>query len=143
MTRVPTGPADTRMMGIVHDALRRDLGRAVGALSTIPSPQDAQRSAIGEHLVWMTEFLHAHHHGEDSGLWPLVRSRDPRAQPLLEEMEAAHARVAPLVQDCVAAARRYGSDSSGDARVDLLGALTRLVDVLLPHLQREEDEMMP
>ena len=143
MTRVPTGPVDTRMMGIVHDALRRDLGRAVGGLSTTPSPQDAQRTAVGDHLVWMMEFLHAHHHGEDAGLWPLVRARDPRARPLLEEMETAHARVAPLVEACVAAARRYGSNSSDDARVDLLTALARLTEVLLPHLQREEDEMMP
>lgn len=143
MTRLPNPPADTRMMGIVHDALRRDLGRAIGVLSTTPCPERAQRLAIGAHVVWMMGFLHAHHHGEDEGLWPLVRDRDPLATPLLEAMQADHARVASLLAACETAARDYASGTSDDARVALLGALERLCEVLLPHLQREEDEAMP
>ncbi len=136
-------PADTRMMGIVHDALRRDLRRAIGALSTAPHPKDAQRGAIGEHVGWMMQFLGAHHQGEDAGLWPLVRARNPRAERLLEAMEADHVRVAPLVDDCGTAAGSYRSQSSDDARVALLEALVRLSEELLPHLEREEHEMMP
>jgi hypothetical protein len=30
-------------------------------------------------VVWMMEFLHGHHTGEDEGLWPPVRERDPAA----------------------------------------------------------------
>ena len=44
MTRCPNAPADTRMMGIVHDALRRDLGRAIDVLSTAPYPEGASES---------------------------------------------------------------------------------------------------
>lgn len=143
MTRVPHAPADTRMMGIVHDALRRDLDRAVAALSTAPHPAGAQRAAIGEHVGWMMDFLHAHHRGEDAGLWPLVRDRDPRATRLLDVMEADHARVAPCIEACRAAAADYSDGSTDEARVALLDALHRLCEVLLPHLAREEDEVMP
>jgi uncharacterized protein YndB with AHSA1/START domain len=143
VSRDRSAPADTRMMGIVHDALRRDLRRAIGKLSTAPYPEGAQRRAIGEHMGWMMQFLHAHHEGEDAGLWPLVRARNPRAGPLLEAMEADHARVAPVVDASVAAARTYADESSDDAREALVDALVRLIEVLLPHLEREEQEMMP
>lgn len=143
MTGVQTAPTDTRMMGIVHDALRRDLARAISALERAPGPEDEQRAALGAHVTWMMRFLHAHHHGEDAGLWPLVREREPDANALLATMETDHARIAPLVELCETAARGYGSGSADTTRVALLDALTRLRDVLLPHLQREEDEVMP
>jgi hemerythrin-like domain-containing protein len=143
MTADANAPADTRMMGIVHDALRRDLDRALRTLSSAPFPQSAQREAIGAHIVWMMDFLHAHHHGEDAGLWPLVRARDPRAAAFLDAMEADHARVAPLVDECRAAARHYAAEPSDDARVALLDALRAMGDALLPHLRREEDETIP
>ena len=143
MRGVPDAPPDTRMMGIVHDALRRDLGRALDVLSTAPYPEGAQRIVVGDHLRWMMGFLHAHHHGEDAGLWPLVRRRNPQAAPLLDAMEADHVRVAPMIEACEDAANTYSSGTSDDTRVSLLDALQRLCDVLLPHLEREEREAMP
>jgi hemerythrin-like domain-containing protein len=143
VSRDPNAPADTRMMGIVHDALRRDLNRALVALSTAPFPADAQRRAMGEHVSWMMQFLHAHHQGEDAGLWPLVRARNATAVPLLEAMEADHARITPLIDEADRAAREYASEQSDHARARLLDALRHLSEVLLSHLEREENEMMP
>ena len=143
MTAVRDAPADTRMMGIVHDALRRDLGRAIAVLSAAPPPDGAQRVAIGDHVAWTMGFLDAHHQGEDAGLWPLVRDRNPGATPLWDAMEADHVRIAPLVEACDTTARDYRSGTSDDTRVALLDALQRLLEVLLPHLEREERETMP
>jgi hemerythrin-like domain-containing protein len=138
-------PADTRMMGIVHDGLRRDLARAIDALSMEPTsgPEGDRQAAIGEQVGWMMQFLHAHHRGEDAWLWPLVRERVPEAGRLLDQMEADHAVVDPLVDACDSAAQSYRDSSSDDARRDLQEALVRLCDALLPHLRREEDEAMP
>jgi hemerythrin-like domain-containing protein len=131
------------MMNIVHSALRRDLTRATEAVSGNPPPGDDQRQAIAEHLVWMMNFLHRHHAGEDDGLWPLVRQQDPTAGALLDDMDADHARIAPPLESVVAAAKRYGSDSSPEAMESLLAAIVALRDVLDPHLNREEQEAMP
>ncbi|TFV33499.1 hypothetical protein E4K10_35440 [Streptomyces sp. T1317-0309] len=70
--------ADTRMMGIVHGALCRDLDRARTVLTAEPYPEHPRARALGEHVVWLMEVLHAHHTGEDEGLWPLVRERTRR-----------------------------------------------------------------
>lgn len=134
-------PADTRSMGIVHSALRRDLERARLVLGASPYPGDAQRRAIAEHLLWMMHFLHVHHTGEDDGLWPFVLAKNPAAAELLGRMDADHKRIAPAITSLEQAARAYRDD--GSARESVLDALAQLSAVLLPHLEREEREMMP
>jgi len=126
-------------MGIVHDALRRDLARTRAALGG-PVPE-AQRRALAAHVAWMMGFLHEHHEGEDAGLYPMVRALDPTAAALLDAMAADHAAVDPAVEGLRAAAARWAA--SDTERAALLEALTALEDVLLPHLEREEDEAMP
>ena len=139
----PEGPADTRMMGIVHDALKRDLLRARQVLLAAPAPRGRQRVALGAHVTWMLDFLHAHHSGEDAGLWPLVRRRNPAAAELLDSMEADHARIAPAADAVAAAASEYTSTTGDSARVALVVALDGLLEVLVPHLDREVAEAMP
>lgn len=137
-------PADTTMMGVVHDALRRDLGRLEIALNTTRLPiAPERRDALGGHVEWMMQFLHHHHSGEDEGLWPLLRQRVAAADEVLDRMETDHAEIAPAMTGVVAAAGRFRVDAADRARIDLLAALATLNQVLLPHLQREEDEAMP
>jgi hypothetical protein len=128
-------------MGIVHSALRRDLERARMVLSGSPHPEAEQRRAIAGHLLWMMHFLHGHHTGEDDGLWPLVLAKNPAAADLLDRMDADHKRIAPAITALEQAADAYRRD--GAARQRVLDALAGLGEVLLPHLEREEREMMP
>lgn len=134
-------PADTRSNGIVHSALRRDLERTRMVLTDQPYPDTAQRRALASHVTWMMHFLHMHHTGEDVGFWPLIRARNPTAGALLDQMDADHRQVEPTITALEGAARAYQEDDS--AREGLLAALTALSEVLLPHLRREELEMMP
>jgi len=134
--------ADTRMMGIVHGALRRDLLRTRDAVTAEPYPE-GRRQALGEHVVWMMEFLHAHHTGEDEGLWPLVRQQNPAAGALLDSLEADHLAISPGAAALAAAGRRYASTSADEPRADLVTALDALTSVLFPHLDREVEEAMP
>lgn len=136
----PSAPADTNMMRIVHTALRRDLERARATLTMIPPPDDRQRVALARHLVWMMTFLEAHHRSEDLGLYPVVRERDPGAAALLDDMATDHAAVAVAVAAVEVAASDYVEH---DQHEPVIAALDGLLDVLTPHLQREEDEMMP
>lgn len=137
----PHSPADTRMMGIVHDALRRDLHRTRSALSTEPYPSSRRRTMLADHVLWMMRFLHDHHTAEDAGLWPVVRLRNPQAAALLDVMDTDHATIAPALSTVQAAARDYRLDDA--ARMSLLTALAELDAVLLPHLDREEHDTMP
>ena len=136
-----SAPADTRMMGIVHSALRRDLSRATEALSRQPVPDDAQRVAIAQHMQALMGFLHLHHSGEDDWLWPTMRRLNPAASEVLDQMDADHVAIAPHMGKVTAAAAAYGKSATG--RESLADALNDLRGTLDPHLRREQDEMMP
>jgi Hemerythrin HHE cation binding domain/Polyketide cyclase / dehydrase and lipid transport len=139
----PNGPADTRLMGLIHGALRRDLARGRTALADTPALAPAQRRAIAGHLAWMMQFLHAHHETEDNGLYPMVRERLPEAADLLDSMHADHEAIAGGIVAVEARAADYGQGDADGERQRLLAAIDSLEATLLPHLRREEDEAMP
>jgi hypothetical protein len=146
--RTSQQPADTRMMGIVHGALRRDLLRVRDTLTTDPPPRGRQRRALGDHVVWLMEFLHAHHTSEDLGLWPLVRERNPAAAELLDSLEAEHRTISPALEALTAAGRRYATIADDEPADDeprgaLVATLDELTSVLFPHLDREVEVAMP
>ena len=141
MKAEPSAAADTRMMGIVHGALRRDLARAADALLHQPFPGDAQRVAIAQHLQAMMHFLRIHHSGEGAWLWPTMRRLNPGASDVLDQMDADHLAIAPHMEEVTAAASAYEKSATG--REALVSAVSDLRGTLDPHLRREEDEMMP
>lgn len=146
MSTTPDSPADTTMMRIVHDALRRDLARANARLAEPASASEAQRRAIGAHVAWMMRFLHAHHASEDDGLYPLVRERaggDPDVREVLGRMSRGHDAIATGIAQVEAAAAALVADGSDDTSRQTVVALDALVGVLLPHLQEEETDAMP
>ncbi|MDV2474962.1 hemerythrin domain-containing protein [Rhodococcus zopfii] len=137
----PNGPADTRMMGIVHSALRRDLIRTRIVLDAGPVPDD-RRVRLSEHILWLMDFLRHHHEGEDTALYPLVVRCNPDAATLVRRMDEDHRRIEPAITELEEAARQFGEPKS-DSQARVGAALTALSDVLLPHLEREELDMMP
>ncbi len=138
MIHDPNGPADTTMMRIVHDALRRDLRRVQQVLSGESELGSRQLSAVTGQLRWMMEFLEAHHRLEDHGLYPAVRAADPASAPLLDEMASDHQAVMAGI-DAVRVAALEPDPSAGR----LAEAVARLAETLLPHLRREEEVAMP
>ena len=133
-------PADTRIMGVVHSALRRDLARSRAVLAEGELSED-RRQAVAEHLVWMMDFLHHHHAGEDDGLYPLLLAHDPSAAGILAEMDGEHKGVHPGMDRVRSAATAL--TASAEARAEAHDAIVELEQALLPHLEREELELMP
>jgi hemerythrin-like domain-containing protein len=138
----PDAPADTQMMGIVHAALRRDLVRVGLVLGTPAAAEPARRTALAEHVLWLMQFLHDHHSGEDEGLYPLVVRRNPASAEMVEQMDADHGSITPVMEALEAAAKEHLADPSSPDSA-LKASLDRLCVVLLPHLEREERDMMP
>lgn len=107
-----------------------------GWAGTSPAPERSWA-----HLVWMLEYLHEHHTNEETGLFPVVRSRDPQAATLLDEMDDDHATVAGAAPALIDAAKAYAVEESALGQVR--ETLDALCDALLAHLRREEEELMP
>ena len=142
MKRRPDDPPDTRMVGIVNDAFRRDVGRLQAALAVVP-PAPGSRARIVEHCVWLMRLLTEFHSGIDAGLYPLVRTKNPYAGELLDRMIAQHREIASRAADVVTAAEHWTSDDDEASQRALATAFDAVDDVLLPHMHTAEVELMP
>ena len=98
----PDGPADLSMMYVLHHGFRRDLARFAEAARRTPTADRSTWAALLARWDLFALLLHDHHHKEDEILWPLLRERataagDTAAEQVLDEMEAEHATIDPLL----------------------------------------------
>jgi hypothetical protein len=116
---------DMTMMYAYHDALRRDLGSV------------AQMWARSEGWDLFERFLRVHHDAEDDALWPVLREElvgQSDDVTLLDEMEAEHAALGPILEAIDDALGR--GESAPSARADLAARLRE-------HLTHEEEAALP
>ena len=133
---------DTRMNGVIHAALKRDLERIALLVARPDDLSPARLQAIGGHAVWLMELLHRHHTTEDERLFPVMRANQPDIGPLIDSMLAEHAAIASAVTALEDAGRRAEAGEPGAA--DELGsAVAGLRLVLDPHLEHEERSLSP
>jgi iron-sulfur cluster repair protein YtfE (RIC family) len=126
---------DFTMMYVTHDALRRDLGR----LTTAAAARKARTPTVRAGWENFKTQLHLHHTVEDDDLWPrLYRAvaDQPSELALLEEMEAEHAVLDPLLS-AVDKALISRPDEPLDKR------LQDLATALDGHLKHEENSALP
>lgn len=74
-------------------------------------------------------------------LFPLLRQSDPALGPVVDKLEADHARVSDLLDEVSAAATALADREDAGVRKRLVTALGILSDDLLEHLQYEEDNI--
>ena len=116
---------DMTMMYAFHDALRRDLEPV------------AQMRTRSEGWAVFKRFLQAHHVAEDDALWPVLREAmagQAEDLALLDEMEAEHAAVEPLLE---------AIDNALDRSESAPAALADLASRLQKHLRHEEEAALP
>ena len=123
---------DWILMNALHDAFRRDLDQLLDTT--------ADDAAIRSRWQIFRDQLHFHHTAEDTAMWPPVRAKlagNPSGLALMEQMEAEHARIDPLLAAI--------DDALGtrDGRERIRPLLTRLRGILDDHLSHEEAEALP
>src|SRR3712207_2402530 len=99
----PEGPVDLVSMYVMHHAFRRDLTRLRAAVAEAPLDDRERWRALGRRWQLFATALHHHHAAEDAGLWPLLVTRlgdDADAREVLDAMQAEHARIDPLLDEC-------------------------------------------
>ena len=125
---------DFTMMYVTHDAFRRDLGRlsAASAAGTAHAP--------GVRAGWenFKAQLLLHHSVEDTHLWPRVRRATagrPVGLALVDEMDAEHAQIDPLLAAV--------DDALAGSASNLAGHAAELASTLEWHLRHEEEAALP
>ena len=136
-TPTPTaeGP-DLTLFLLAHRVFRHEFARLAKAAENAPDPKvDMDRKdAIDKQIAMMMRSLHAHHTGEDTRLWPLLRERDPAAAVVLDRLEREHQHIDPLIA------------AASDRTVllqDRAPYLAELASALSVHLDHEEADAVP
>jgi hypothetical protein len=136
----------------VHSAIRRDLGIVEQLAADVSEglPGEAVEDTLAELKtggpLWQLKvnclrycsFVHAHHGAEDALLFPALRATDPSIGPVVDRLEADHARVSDLLDAVEEAARGLTETGEGDARQRVIEGLRDLHGHLLEHLDYEE-----
>ncbi|MCK9904542.1 hemerythrin HHE cation-binding protein [Parafrankia colletiae] len=136
MTVSASEKIDFTMMYVTHDAFRRDLARFIAAAEADRCETPGVRAGWEN---FRTQLL-LHHTVEDNALWPQLREAvadRPTDLALVEEMEAEHAELDPLLAAVDAAL----TDKASAARPGDLAE--RVAAVLGHHLQHEEKAALP
>jgi len=151
----PRGEAMVAELKWVHDMIRHDLGliRQMAGDAEQGRPASAIRGAIRSlasgSAVWQLKvsclqhcrLVHSHHTHESMMLFPALRQANPALNPVVDKLEADHARVSDLLDEVEAASRQLGERDETAAREHLVTALRTLSDDLLDHLQYEEEQI--
>ncbi len=136
----------------IHSAIRRDLKIVEQLAADVNEglPGKAVEDALGELKtsgpLWQLKVnclrycrhVHAHHGAEDGLLFPALRAADSSIGPVVDRLEADHARVSDLLDVVEAAARTLTETDHADARQRVFDGLHDLHVHLLEHLDYEE-----
>ena len=142
-TAAPEGPVDMTLMYVMHHAFRRDLAAFALAVPATPTSDRTTWRALAQRWQLFAETLHAHHTGEDAGLWPALLERaDPDERATLEAMEEEHAEIDPLLEACAAGFTRLAEHDDKDAAGALAVRVTAAQASLARHLRHEETDAM-
>ena len=135
------GPVDMTMMYLMHHAFRRDLETFAKAVPVTPVDDRRCWEAMAERWDRFSTFLHHHHHGEDTWLWPFLMERVSAGdRATLQAMEDEHADIDPALEACAAGFTRMAEHPDADTRAALSVRLTALRESLGRHLFHEETE---
>lgn len=143
----PDGPVDLMNMYVMHHAFRRDLGDFSSAVATAPTADRPRWQALLRRWTYFASALHSHHSAEDAGLWPLLLERvaereDDDARSVLEAMQAEHAQIDPLLEQCTDGFTRLAADAGEPVRLALARSLAGAGELLDHHLGHEERDAM-
>jgi hypothetical protein len=132
--------ATMSMNKAIHAAVRRDLERFIGALTTFRDGDAERARQLG--IAWRSfdAQLTDHHEGEHEIAWPHLE-RAGVSRQLLEQMDAEHETMAAaLARTRTAMAALQARPGSGEA-TSALSAMQQLREVTLEHLDHEEAEL--
>jgi hemerythrin-like domain-containing protein len=138
-----TEPIDVRDMKIVHETFRRAYDEGARLVRANPTPSPARVTFLADHIDFGIGMLHHHHESEDELLYPLLVDRVPEHAAMTEEVEHQHTEVTSAIEAVSAACaawRRAPSVETGEALALALDALNAM---LQPHLDDEEQKIVP
>jgi hypothetical protein len=136
-------PIDVRDMAIVHRTFRKAYDEAARLVRAAPAPSAGRVTFLADHIELTLAALHIHHEDEDALLYPKLIERAPEQAPMTEHVEQEHQLIKTALDAASAACRTWRERPSAWTGEALAAALDRLNAVVQPHLDDEEQKVVP
>lgn len=137
----PDGPplADTSDMFAIHKVFRD----AIDARNDLISADAANAGIVAGYYADVLELLRVHHEGEDELVWPVLTERLPQHAQEIERIANQHEALHDLLPAAVVTVQAWATDANPATAAEATAALGRLGDELYPHLDEEEQVIVP
>jgi len=136
-------PIDVRDMAIVHRLFRQSYDEAARLVRAAPTPSPGRVTFLADHIDLILGGLHTHHQDEDELLYPKLIERAPDQAAMTEQVEHEHQQIATALDAALAACATWRQRPSAETGEALATALDQLNAVVQPHLDDEEQKVVP
>ena len=136
-------PIDVRDMAIVHRTFRNAYEESARLVRAAPAPSPGRVTFLADHIDFGLAALHHHHEGEDELLYPELIQRVPEQAPMTEQVEHEHLAIKTALEAASAACAAWRQRPSAETGEALAAALDHLNEVVQPHLDDEENKVVP
>ena len=143
MTDPSTPTIDVSDMYAVHQVFRDAFGSGAQMVSSVGEEEIERQILVKDYLSDVLALLAVHHEGEDELVWPLLRERAPEHTALIDEMESQHHQIHADLDRAEAALAAWSEHPDESTSAALAAALDAVDATLVPHLDREEQEILP
>jgi hemerythrin-like domain-containing protein len=138
-----TQPIDVRDMAIVHRTFRNVYEESARLVRTAPAPSPARVTFLADHIDFALAALHHHHEAEDALLYPKLIERVPEQAAVTEQVEHEHLLIKAALDAASAACAAWRQQPGAQTGEALATALDHLNTVAQPHLDDEEQKVVP
>ena len=136
-------PINVRDMAIVHRLFRQVYDEAARLVRAAPAPSPGRVTFLADHIDLALAGLHSHHADEDTLLYPKLIERAPEQAPMTEQVEHEHQVISTALDAASAACTTWRERPSAQTGEALAAALDHLNEVVQPHLDDEEQKVVP
>lgn len=130
-------------MAIVHKTFRRAFEESAQLVRANPTPSAQRVVFLADHIDFVIGVLHHHHESEDLLLYPLLAERAPEQLAMVDEVGHQHVEVNGAIDAVTKSCAAWRIAPSADTAKGLAAALDDLNTVLQPHLDDEEQKVVP
>ncbi len=128
------------MNKVIHGAIRRDLERFEGALTTFQAGDSDRAQQLKTAWDNFDRQLTDHHEGEHEIAWPALEKAGI-TRDVLDQMDAEHATMADALGQARSSMAALSSRPGAGEAESALAAIRRLHEVTATHLDHEEDQL--
>ena len=136
-------PIDVRDMAIILRTFRNMYNESARLVRAAPAPSPGRVTFLADHIDFAIAMLHDHHEGEDELLYPKLIERVPEQAAMTEQVDHEHQLIKTALDATSAVCATWRQRPSAETGEALAAALDHLNTVVQPHLDDEEQKVVP